>query len=115
MLYILCDKSPAEFWDYTQAETAWMIEKKIKGRELQDKIELIKFADIKCTIMNASVLPYLKKGDKFPYKLDDFLPKDMRTKPPVTSEYEKTKRWLEAGKAMMKVVEEHEKETGVKV
>jgi hypothetical protein len=38
----------------------------------------------------------------------------LRPKKEEITEAEKTKRWIEAGEAMMKVVEEHERETGVK-
>ncbi len=114
MLYQLCDKDPSEFWYFTPAETAQMIDVRIKDRELQDKIELVRIADIKCWMMNANIGPYLKKGEKLPYRIEDFLPKDMRPKKPVVSEAEKSKRWAAAGAAMMKVVREHEKETGVR-
>ena len=114
MLYQLCDKDPKDFWDYTSAETAQMIDVKIKDRELTDKIELVRRADLKCGMMNAAVGPYLKKGEKFPYKIDGFLPKGMLPKKPIVTEAEKSKRWAAAGAAMMKVVREHERETGVK-
>lgn len=91
-----------------------MIDVKIKDRELQDKMEQVKHADLKCGMMNAAVGPYLKRGEKFPYKIEDFLPKDLHSKKPVVTEVEKSKSWAAAGAAMMKVVREHERETGVK-
>jgi len=84
-----------------------MIDVKIKDRELQDKIELVGRADLKCGMMNAAIGPYLKKGEKFPYRIEGFLPKDMRPEKPIVSEAEKSKRWLAAGHAMMKVVKEN--------
>lgn len=116
MLYQLCDKDPSEFWYYTPAETAQMIDVKIKDRELRDKNDLVRRADLKCAMMNAAIGPYLKKREKFPYRIEDFLPKDiLQKKPVVVTEAEKSKRWAAAGAAMMKVVREHERETGVRV
>lgn len=114
MLYQLCNKDPSEFWYYTPAETAQMIDVKIKDRELRDKNDLVRRADLKCGMTNAAVGPYLKKGEKFPYRIEEFLPKDMLPKRQVVSEAEKSKRWAAAGAAMMKVVREHERETGVR-
>lgn len=67
------------------------------------KEEVVKFADIKSTILNTVYGPYLKKGDYYPYKIDMFLPKDFLPKQerkPI-SKAEKNKRWSAAGHAMM--------------
>lgn len=114
LLYQLCDKDPSEFWDYTQAETNQMIDVKIKDREQRDKRDSLFIADLKATLYNAPLGPYMKEGEKFPYRVKDFLPKALKPKVEI-SEAEKTRNWIKAGDAMMKVVHDHEKETGVKV
>jgi len=83
-----------------------MIDVKIKDRELQDKREAVVMAGLKCVIQNAPYGPHLKKGDRYPYKLTDFLPKDLIPKREI-SEEEKTKSWMAAGNAMMIAVDEN--------
>jgi|GEM_PF-2996636 len=92
-----------------------MIEEKIKAHDQKNKNYSMLFADLKATLYNASLGPHMKKGTKFPYKYKDFLPKNFKHDKEEISEAEKTRRWMAAGDAMMKVVEEHERETGVKV
>lgn len=92
-----------------------MIEVKIKDRELKDKYEIVRRADLKTALFNAAIGPHMKPGSKFPYKIKSFLPKYLKLEKEEISEAEKTKRWIEAGDAMMEVVREHERETGVKV
>lgn len=92
-----------------------MLEVKIQDHEQHIKDEVLIHADTKCWMLNAAAGPYLKKGERFPYKTEEFLPKDMRPKNPVVTEAEKSKRWAAAGAAMMKVVREHERETGERV
>lgn len=108
MLYILCDKSPAESWDYTPAEIDLMIEMRNFAREQQAKIDQIKHTDLVVSMLNSAYGPYLKEGQRYPFKLEKFLPKGLIKKEEV-SEKEKSKRWSSAGKEMMAVVREHER------
>ena len=88
-----------------------MIEVKIQDREAQDKIEYIRRADLKSTIMNTSLGPYLKKGEKFPYTLYNFIDKEYIPHPP-KHEYtpeEQAKRVSEAGRALAQKCEQHKR------
>ena len=111
IFYRACKKTPIEFWDFTQAETTQMIEEAEKELQDKNKYDMIMRADLKTAIMNAAASPYLKKGDRFPYKIDNFLPKEFRVPKTEITEAEKSARWAAAGKEMMKVVEQHKKET----
>lgn len=109
ILYELCDIKPSESWDYTDAEITQMIDVKIKARDQLLEIDKVKHAGIICAILNSAYGPYLKKGDKYPYKTDDFL-KNEAKKSLKVSESEKSKRWSAAGREMMDVVRQHENE-----
>lgn len=88
-----------------------MIEEAEKELQDKNKYDMIMRADLKTAIMNAAASPYLKKGDRFPYKIDNFLPKEFRAPKTEITEAEKSARWAAAGKEMMKVVEQHKNET----
>ncbi len=87
-----------------------MIDVKIKDKEIENKSDIIKRASLEVSVMNAPYGPYLKRGDKYPYKLRNFLPKELFQKKEVTED-EKTKNWLAAGNEMMEVVEQHKRDT----
>lgn len=108
MFYELCDKTPAESWDYTQAEILQMVNVKIKIRDREFKNDQIKHADLINAIYNAPYGPYLKKGDRYPYKIQNFLPKGTIKREEI-SQKERSRRLLEAGNAMMEAVEQYER------
>jgi len=106
-----CDEKPAATLKMSLGEIHLCLE---EGFE-KFKCEMQLHADLKCAILNA---PWTHKRDKKVWVLEDFLPKKMlppKTKKREVTEAEKSKRWAAAGAAMMKVVREHEKETGVRV
>jgi len=97
-----------EFWDLTETETAFYI--KVGKQKLQDEIDfqIRLHADTVVSIMNAPMGPYLKKGQKYPYKLNDYLSNEPKKKKDVSA-HDWAKQLVTAGDAMMDVVEQHEK------
>lgn len=80
----------------------------VGSKKLQDDLDfqIYLHKNLITSILNSPYGPYLKKGEKYPYKLDD--PKKKKSlKNEEISEAEKSKRWLAAGNACMDVVEQH--------
>ncbi len=93
----------------TEAETAFYI--KIGRQKLQDEIDfqVQLHTDLIVSIMNSPYGPYLKKGEKYPFKLGDYLPAKPGTKKEISEEC-KAKTWASAGKTMMRTWNQHNNE-----
>ena len=110
-MYKLCGEKPASTLKMSLGEIALCLD---CGYE-NFKTDVQLHVDLKCAILNAS---WTHRKDKRLWTWGDFLSKEMlppKPKKREITESEKSKRWAAAGAAMMKVVREHEAETGVKV
>lgn len=76
----MCKKDPIEFWKYTPDETSLMINRSGENIKIEKEFEAQKHAEILTAIMNTSFGPYLKKGAKYPYEAEQFLPKQKKEK-----------------------------------
>ena len=90
----------------TQAETIFYIQVGIEKLNEEIDFQVLLHKDLAISIMNSPYGPYLKKGEKYPYKLENFKNKKSLKNEEI-SEAEKSKRWLAAGNACMEVVEQH--------
>lgn len=108
LLIRFTDRTLHEFWDMTEAETAFYI--RVGKQKLQDEIDfqVRLHADTVVSIMNAPMGPYLKKGQKYPYKLNEYLSNEPKKKNDVSA-HDWARQLVAAGDAMMDVVEQHEK------
>lgn len=72
------------------------------------KSGIIRHADLKTAMFNAPYGPYLKAGDHFPYKLSDFVDKDLLQKVEnrKITKKEQSKSWSSAGRACVKQYED---------
>ncbi len=110
-MHKFCEEKPASTLKMSLGEIALCLD----GGYEKFKTEMQLHTDLKCAILNAQ---WTHRKDKRLWTWGDFLPKEMlppKPKKRETTEAERSKRWAAAGAAMMKVVREHERETGVRV